>query len=92
MTDAATAAHAHRLNRDAAVRRFGQPAKTWGSVNEPRYREADGVTFNEMWVFKSPRDLDPDWVERIFYWYRYDLVASVRVNRDGRREREELTP
>lgn len=92
MSDAATATRRHTLTRDAAVRRFGQPAKTWGSVNEPRYRQADGLEFNEMWVFKSPRDLAPEWSERVLYWYRYDLVASVRVNRDGRREREELTP
>lgn len=80
----------HAIDRDTAVRRFGQPAKTWGSVNEPRYREADGVTFNEMWLFKSPRDLSAEWAERVLYWFRYDLVASVRVHRDGRREREEL--
>lgn len=80
----------HAIDRDTAVRRFGQPAKTWGSVNEPRYREEDGLKFNEMWVYKSPRDLAPEWAERVLYWFRYDLVASVRVNRDGRREREEL--
>ena len=92
MTEAALVSSRHVLDRDAAVRRFGQPARTWGSVNEPRHREADGVKFNELWAFERPRDLSPEWVERVLYWYRYDLVASVRVHRDGRREREELTP
>ncbi len=81
-----------RIDRDTAVRRFGQPARTWGSVNEPRYREADGVKFNEMWAFKSPRDQAPEWVERVLYWFRYDLVASVLVHRDGRRVGEEIVP
>lgn len=88
---ATAAAPVHAIDRDTAVRRFGQPAKTWGSVNEPRYREEDGLKFNEMWVYKSPRDLSPEWAERVLYWFRYDLVAAVRVGRDGRREREELT-
>jgi hypothetical protein len=83
-------ATAPRMERDAAVRRYGQPAKTWGSVNEPRYKEADGIRFNETWVFKSPRDLGPEWIERVLYWLRYDLVASVIVHRDGRRVREEV--
>jgi hypothetical protein len=93
MTAATSAATLdRRLDRDSAVRRFGQPSRTWGSVNEPRHREADGVKHNEMWVYKSPRDLSSEWAERVLYWLRYDLVASVRVHRDGRREQEDLTP
>lgn len=76
------------IRRDQIVRLFGTPDETEGSVNEPRLRVEHGIEFNEKWVYRQPKEEPTRPRARIFYWQRYDFIASVRVERDGRVVRE----
>ena len=79
------------IRRNLVVQRWGTPQRTIGSLNEPREREENGVTFNEKWVYRLPRVEPDDPRERIVYWHRYDFVASFIVGADDRVIREDPT-
>ena len=42
------------IRRNMIVQRWGTPAATVGSVNEPRERSENGVAFNEKWLYRVP--------------------------------------
>lgn len=77
--------------RSAVVRRLGTPARTEGSVNEPREREELGWRFNERWVYRWPvGDPAGEIAERVVYWRRYDFVGTaVRRGPEDTLERDE---
>ncbi len=79
------------IRRNLVVQRWGTPQRTFGSLNEPRERQENGVTFNEKWVYRLPRVEPGDPRERIVYWHRYDFVASLLVGADGGVTREDAT-
>jgi hypothetical protein len=67
--------------------KLGAPTDQIGSVNEPRTTEEFGVKWNEKWVYRGE---DPESVERVVLWNRYDLVGVFRVKSDGSAEPESL--
>lgn len=71
------------LDRNAAVRLFGTPDATEGSLNEPRLRVENGIEFNERWIYERPKNEASRPRRRLFYWQRYDLVAVMRLEQDG---------
>lgn len=81
---------ARSIRRNLIVQRWGTPQSTVGSLNEPRERSENGVTFNEKWVYRLPRHGSAGSRERVIYWLRYDFVASFLVQPDGLAAREEL--
>jgi hypothetical protein len=72
------------IRRNLIVQRWGTPQVTIGSLNEPRERAENGVTFNEKWVYRVPGHGTEAAHDRIIYWLRYDFVASFVVEPDGR--------
>jgi hypothetical protein len=80
----------HRISRNQVVGRWGTPAVTVGSVNEPREMEEHGVRFNEKWIYRAPRNDPRHMRERIVFWHRYNFVASFGVDADGKVTRELL--
>lgn len=77
------------IQRSAVVKFFGTPDRTEGSLNEPRERHQDGLTFNEMWIYKAPRRDPLGATERAVLWRRYDYVGSlVRRTKDGDWEKD----
>ena len=79
------------IRRNLVVQRWGTPHCTIGSLNEPREREENGVTFNEKWLYRLPRVEPNDPHERIVYWHRYDFVGSFLVGADDCVVREDPT-
>ena len=70
------------ITRNVVVARLGTPDKTVGSVNNPVIREEDGIRFNERWLYEHLVDDPSGMAQRVFYWLRYDLVATkVRANK-----------
>ena len=66
-------------DRGSVWKRFGEPSDQEGSVNEPRTRDEHGFTWNERWIYR-----EGERVTRVVLWNRYDLVAVLRVEPDGR--------
>ncbi len=83
---------AQPIRRNMIVQRWGTPAATVGSVNEPRERSENGVAFNEKWLYRVPGHGAEPGYERIIYWLRYDFVASFVIRPDGSVAREEPRP
>jgi hypothetical protein len=79
-----------RIVRNEVVQRFGTPAVTIGSVNEPRELEEHGHRFNEKWIYRMPRPTPDAPAERHIYWLRYDFVASYLVMAGGSVTPEDL--
>ncbi len=77
------------IRRNLIVQRWSTPLSTVGSLNEPRERTENGVTFNEKWVYRVPRHGTDGPRERIIYWLRYDFVAAFLVQPDGGLVRED---
>lgn len=77
------------IRRNLVVQRWGTPQETVGSLNEPRERSEQGVSFNEKWIYRVPRHGDEPAHERVVYWHRYDFVASFVVRGDGSVVRED---
>jgi len=80
---------AQPIRRNMIVQRWGTPAATVGSVNEPRERSENGVAFNEKWLYRVPGHGAEPVYERIIYWLRYDFVASFVIKPDASTVREE---
>jgi hypothetical protein len=81
------------IRRNTIVARFGQPATTAGSVNDPRERDELGLRFNEKWVYRRPVNDPVDAAERAIFWHRYDYVGSaVRSNPNGAWLRDDDLP
>lgn len=80
------------ITRNVVVRRWGTPQATEGSVNEAREWEEQGHRVNEKWVYHAPRHEPARPRARIFYWLRYDFVASYVVDADGRTVRDDPRP
>jgi hypothetical protein len=78
-----------QIRRNLVVLRWGTPARTVGSLNEPREMEEHGVTFNEKWQYRIPKPGGGGTCERHVYWLRYDFVASFLADRDGTVTRED---
>ncbi len=76
------------LRRNDVVRIFGTPDETVGSVNEPRIRTENGLSYNEKWTYNRPRHEPSRPRARVLYWNRYDLVGSLRIEQDGHIVRE----
>ena len=75
--------------RNLVVLRWGTPARTVGSLNEPREMEEHGVTFNEKWQYRVAKPGASEACERVVYWLRYDFVAAFLIDRDGNVTRED---
>jgi hypothetical protein len=71
------------IKRNLVVQRWGTPQMTIGNVNEPRELEEHGVTFNEKWIYRGPRNDLGAARERWVYWNRYDFVGAFLVLADG---------
>lgn len=70
------------ISRNQVTARLGTPDKTAGSVNNPIIREEDGFRFNEKWLYEHLVDDPSGMAQRVFYWLRYDLLATkVRANK-----------
>lgn len=76
------------IRRNAVVLRWGTPARTVGSLNEPREMTEHGVSFNEKWQYRIATPGGDGACERLVYWLRYDFVASFVIDRDGNATRE----
>ena len=76
--------------RNLVVQRLGTPEITLGSVNEPREREEHDIRFNEKWIYRRAKSDLGHPHERHIYWHRYDFVASLLIDADGRVTREDL--
>jgi hypothetical protein len=70
-------------SRNAIVAILGTPDRGEGSLDEPRTREENGVSFNERWLYTHLRD-DPSGAPmRVVYWMRYDFRGTfVRNSED----------
>ena len=69
------------ISRNVVVARLATPDKTAGSVNNPVVREEDGIRFNDKWLYEHLVDDPSGMAQRVFYWMRYDLIATkVRAN------------
>lgn len=64
-------------SRNAVVALLGTPTLTEGSLNDPRERNENGVSFNEKWTYGALIQDPSGAPERIVYWHRYDFVATV---------------
>lgn len=72
------------IQRSSVVKHFGTPDRTEGSLNEPREREENGLSFNEKWTYLHPLRDPADAAQRIVVWKRYDFVGSlIRRSKDG---------
>ncbi len=76
------------LRRNDVVRLWGTPNVTEGSLNDPRIRRENGISWNEKWVYKRPAGEASRPRERVLYWQRYDFVAAERIEQDGHSVRE----
>ena len=81
---------ARPITRNLLVQCWGTPQTTVGSVNEPREMEENGVSFNEKWIYRSAQADARHPRERLVYWHRYDFVASIVVDADGRLVTEDV--
>lgn len=79
----------HAIRRNLIVQAWGTPHASFGSVNEPRERTENGVTFNEKWTYRLPRHRGERACQRLVYWMRYDFVASFVVDVEGGVARED---
>jgi len=71
------------FDRESVWRRFGAPSEQEGGVNEARTQRCNGFVWNEKWVYLDPAK---GRVRRVVLWNRYDPVAILRVDEDGRCE------
>jgi hypothetical protein len=69
-----------RPSRNAIVAILGTPDRTEGSVDEPRWKEENGIRFNERWLYAHLRE-DPSGAPmRVVYWMRYDFRGTLVRN------------
>lgn len=79
------------ISRNQIVQIWGTPARTIGSVNEPREAEEHGHRYNEKWIYRLAATKPDAPTERVVYWLRYDFVASCLIGKGGIVTEEDLT-
>lgn len=80
-----TASAGAALTHSSARERFGSPDAVEGSVNDPRERTENGISFNEKWTY-----FGADGSKRLVYWHRYDCRGVVREAPDGSTQPEPI--